>query len=93
MSTFDEQNWAVSVSAINVGHSHPQVDTPGAGTMARAPVVTTNAHAGVAQLVERLSCKEDVAGSTPVTGSTRKFSTEFLPRTSHALWVFSPDVV
>lgn len=29
------------------------------------------AHAGVAQLVERFSCKEDVAGSTPVTGSTR----------------------
>jgi hypothetical protein len=27
--------------------------------------------AGVAQLVERLSCKEDVAGSTPVTGSDR----------------------
>ena len=26
-------------------------------------------HAGVAQLVERVSCKDDVAGSTPVTGS------------------------
>src|SRR3989337_2085385 len=25
--------------------------------------------AGVAQLVERLTCNEDVAGSTPVTGS------------------------
>lgn len=26
-------------------------------------------HAGVAQLVERVSCKDDVAGSIPVTGS------------------------
>ena len=30
--------------------------------------------AGVAQLVERLTCNEDVAGSTPVTGSTQGVS-------------------
>ena len=29
-------------------------------------------HAGVAQLVERLTCNEDVAGSTPVSGSILK---------------------
>lgn len=32
-------------------------------------------HAGVAQLVERLTCNEDVAGSIPVSGSiTRRVS-------------------
>src|SRR5689334_2647193 len=37
------------------------------GTMARPSPLAR--HAGVAQLVERLTCNEDVAGSTPVTGS------------------------
>lgn len=32
---------------------------------------TSAAEAGVAQLVEHLTCNEDVAGSTPVAGSFR----------------------
>lgn len=36
--------------------------------------------AGVAQLVERLTCNEDVAGSTPVSGSLGLMPAQILGR-------------
>lgn len=38
-------------------------------TMAATPWETTAFRAGLAQLAEHLSCKEDVTGSSPVPGS------------------------
>ena len=39
------------------------------GCRIRSPALIGWFDAGVAQLVERLTCNEDVVGSTPITGS------------------------